>query len=185
MRPRSWKTELRDREALRLALALGVLLAIGGAIRAITIRSVPVFAVSGAGVVLVVMRVLIPRIVLPTARRLLGLLEALGEGIGTVVLTAIYLLLVWPYQRFLRLLGLLEPPEEPWPPPDGATGWVPLGWGSSVPVVRQRAVAGSLLARLLVRAGAALSLLAFLRRRPSFFLIPLVSLLLLLSLIHI
>lgn len=184
MRPPSSPTDAHDRadrEALRTALGLGVLAAIAGGLRAVSHPSPPALALAAVGALIVLARALFPRAILPLARRLFRALTAFGEAVGTVILTAIYLLLVWPYQRILRLLGALDPPDEPWPPPEGASGWVPLGWGAASPAQRGRAMPGSIVAELLVRAGGAAALLGFLRQRPSFFLVPLVALLLLLG----
>ncbi len=57
-----------------------------------------------------------------------------------------------------------------------ASGWVALDASS-----RRHRAAGSLLAGLAVRVGGAASLVGFLWRRPSFFLVPLVVIVLLLS----
>ncbi len=129
-------------------------------------------AVLGASTLL--LRLAAPRALAPPARALHRALDAVGGAVSTAALTAAYLALVVPYALALRALGRVAPPDEPWPPE--GSGWSPL---DAAP--RRGRAAGSLLAGLAVRAGGAAALVAFLWRRPSFFLAPLVVLLLLLS----
>lgn len=121
------------------------------------------------------LRVVAPRLLAGPARALGRALAAFGDVVSDVALTAVYFALVLPYALVLRALGRIAPPDEPWPPPE-VSGWSAVDDGP-----RRRRAAGSLLAGLAVRAGGAAALVSFLWRRPSFFLVPLVLLVLLLS----
>lgn len=126
------------------------------------------------GATTLALRVLAPRALSRPARGLHRALDVLGGAVSTAALTAAYFALVVPYARLLRALGRVPPPDEPWPPEGSA--WTPL---DDAP--RRHRAAGSRLASLAVRAGGAAALVGFLWRRPSFFLVPLVVLVLLLS----
>lgn len=121
------------------------------------------------------LRALAPRLLAGPARVLERALVAFGDVVSDLALTGVYFVLVLPYARLLRALGRIAPPDEPWPPTE-ASGWTAVDDGP-----RRHRAAGSLLAGLAVRAGGAVALVSFLWRRPSFFLVPLVLLVLLLS----
>lgn len=131
-------------------------------------------ATAGVGAAVLALRIAAPGVLARPARWLFALLDALGHAVSTALLTAVYLVAVVPYALALRAAGLLAPPDEPWPP--DASGWTALDASA-----RRNRAAGSLLAGLAVRAGGAASLVGFLWRRPSFFLVPLVVIVLLLS----
>lgn len=126
------------------------------------------------GAAVVALRALSPRALYAPARGLSAALARVGSVVSTALLLGIYAALVVPYAWVLRRLGRLPSPDEPWPP--AGSGWTALD-----DVARHRRAAGSTLAGLAVRAGGAAALVGFLWRRPSFFLVPLVVLLLLLS----
>lgn len=152
--------------ALAVALAAPALLRGGGT---------PARLAAGAlGAAVLLLRLAAPSVLAGPARLLDRVLSALGGAVSTAALTATYLALVVPYALALRALGRVAPPDEPWPPESS-------GWTAFDAAPRRHRAAGALLAGLAVRAGAAAALVAFLWRRPSFFLVPLVLLILLLS----
>lgn len=132
-------------------------------------------AAAAVGAAALLLRLVAPRALAGPARALDRGLRALADVVSTAALTAAYLALLVPYARLLRALGRVPSSDEPWPPPE-TSGWTALDAAPS----RHRAAA-SVLARLVVRAGGAASLVAFLWRRPSYFLVPLVLLALALS----
>lgn len=131
-------------------------------------------AAAGVGAAVLALRIVAPGTLARPARWLFSLLDAVGHGVSTALLTAVYLAAVVPYALVLRAVGRVAPPDEPWPPQ--GSGWTALDAST-----RRHRAAGSLLAGLAVRAGGAASLVGFLWRRPSFFLVPLVVIVLLLS----
>lgn len=121
------------------------------------------------------LRAVAPRLLAGPALALARTLAAVGNVVSNAALTALYFSLVLPYALVLRAFGRIAPPDEPWPPPEVS------GWSTVDDNPQRRRAAGSLLAGLAVRAGGAAALVSYLWRRPSFFLVPLVLLVLLLS----
>lgn len=151
-----------------LALALSTPALLGG-------RATPLHvAAAGIGAAVMVLRAVAPGALGRPARALFAVLDLLGNAVSTALLTGVYFAGVVPYALLLRAVGRVAPPDEPWPPE--ASGWTALDATS-----RRHRAAGSLLAGLAVRVGGAASLVGFLWRRPSFFLVPLVVIVLLLS----
>lgn len=118
---------------------------------------------------------LLPRLVLPFGRPLYQALLVVGDLVSSVLLSALYLLIVWPWHGVLRLTGRIDPPEEPWPPP-AESAWRSADAASSR--VARRARPGSWAAALMMQSGAAVALLRFIYARPFAFVIPVLVLLL-------
>lgn len=108
-------------------------------------------------------------------------LESLGAAVGAVVLTLVYVSVVWPYAALVRRLGLVEPPHEAWPPPKGTSAWRPVDWSPEGNLPR-RARPGRLLARSAVALDGVLALFGLLGRR-AIVVLPIAALLLAIALL--
>jgi hypothetical protein len=171
-------TDARTRGALRTLSMLALLLAVAGTVVALPAADPTAGLVLAAGgVALFGLRFVVPRALTPVAHGLHRALQALGVFTGDVVLTLVYLFLLWPYHALLVMVRAIPSPNEPWPPPPGTSGWTPFDAAALVRSSRHLR-AGRVLARLAIYAGSAAALVRFLRRRPAYFLVPVVLLLL-------
>lgn len=173
----SVQIEKTRREALGTAVAAAALLILLGGANAFSQGRHGAW-VAAAGGVIVVLRLVAPRSLLPVALPFSRAMDLVGRMIGTALLTVFYVVLVWPYALLLRRLGTVEPPVEPWPP-IRESGWTDLD--THVPEQARAALPGGLFARAALRVGDAVALLRFFRSRPSWYLIPLLLILLVLG----
>jgi hypothetical protein len=164
-----------DREALRMMKSVALMLGVWGVFHSLSRGDSWALTWLGSGTLVAVSCGLLPRMVLPLARPLYRVVLAVGDVVSSVVLSGIYLLVVWPWHGVLRLAGRLEAPEEPWPP-RGESAWRPVEYSNRV---ARRARPGSWLAVFLTQAGAAVALLRFVYARPFAFIVPVLLLMLL------
>lgn len=93
-------------------------------------------------------------------------LTVVGDVVSHVLFTVIYVVVVWPYAAITRRLGLVEPAEEPWPPPAGTSGWRPVDPEQGARTARRSRGSG-VLVRLAASIGGAVVLLRFVWRRAA------------------
>ena len=182
MRRTASPTEPENRAALGSLTAIAVLGALVGGLRSLapTLRGPGSLALFAVGFATLALRLALPRGAVRLARPLHLVVTAVGELMSTVLLSALYFALVWPYAALLRRLGRLAPAREPWPPAAGSSGWEAV---STSVAESRRARPGRLAAGLTVRMGGAVALLRYLRDRPTAYLVPLLLLLIVLGLV--
>ena len=166
---------MRRRRAL--ALALGILAVGVGGMRLLVYgtRLGDVLAVAAGGL-LVGLRLVWPAGAVRLVAPLNVVLGWLGEAMGTVVLTLLYVLAFIPYAWVLRRLGVAARAEEPFRPE--SSGWTPI---ADLDKGRSRALSRRFFGRMLIDVLAAFAFLKFLWSRPSAVLIPFVVVILLLA----